>query len=49
MSWQIIEADCIEAMREMDEESVDAVVCDPPYGIGFHGQGMGRPGDPRGR
>ena len=30
--------DCIEVMREMDADSVDAVVCDPPYGIGFMGK-----------
>jgi site-specific DNA-methyltransferase (adenine-specific) len=30
--------DCIEVMAEMDEGSVDAVVCDPPYGIGFMGK-----------
>jgi DNA modification methylase len=30
--------DCIEVMAEMDAESVDAVVCDPPYGIGFMGK-----------
>ena len=30
--------DCIEVMAEMDAESVDAVVTDPPYGIGFMGK-----------
>lgn len=35
MSFRIIEGDCIEAMRGMDEASVDAVVCDPPYALGF--------------
>ena len=30
--------DCAEVMAEMDAESVDAVVCDPPYGIGFMGK-----------
>ncbi len=32
MSWDVIEGDCVEKMREMPEASVDAVVCDPPYG-----------------
>jgi len=27
--------DCIEVLKSMPSESVDAVVCDPPYGIGF--------------
>ena len=31
--------DCIEVMAEMDAESVDAVVCDPPYGLEFMGKG----------
>ena len=31
--------DCIEVMRSLDECSVDAIVTDPPYGIGFMGKG----------
>jgi len=27
--------DCVETMRGMEENSVDAIVTDPPYGIGF--------------
>lgn len=38
MSWSVTEADCIEAMAEMDEASVDAIVTDPPYGLGFMGK-----------
>jgi len=30
--------DCIKVIREMDAESVDAVVCDPPYGLEFMGK-----------
>lgn len=30
--------DCVERMREMDDSSIDAVVCDPPYLIGFMGK-----------
>ncbi|MDG2524607.1 DNA methyltransferase [Stenotrophomonas sp. HITSZ_GD] len=30
--------DCLEVMRGMAENSVDAVVTDPPYGIGFMGK-----------
>lgn len=29
--------DCLQVMREMPECSVDAVICDPPYGIRFMG------------
>ncbi len=31
--------DCIEVMRSLPDASVDAVVTDPPYGIGFMGKG----------
>ena len=31
----ILHGDCLERMREMDAESVDAIVTDPPYGISF--------------
>jgi site-specific DNA-methyltransferase (adenine-specific) len=30
--------DCIEVMRELPDASVDAVVTDPPYGLGFMGR-----------
>ncbi len=30
--------DCMDVMAEMDEGSVDAVVCDPPYGLEFMGK-----------
>jgi DNA modification methylase len=38
VSWKVLQGDCIERMVEMEEASVDAVVCDPPYGIGFMGK-----------
>ena len=31
----LINADCLEAMREMESNSIDAVVTDPPYGLNF--------------
>jgi site-specific DNA-methyltransferase (adenine-specific) len=31
--------DCREVMATLDAESVDAVVCDPPYGLSFMGKG----------
>lgn len=34
----IIVNDCIEAMRELPENSVDAIVTDPPYGLEFMGK-----------
>ena len=36
--WQVITGDCLEVMRGMDAGSVDAVITDPPYGIGFAAQ-----------
>ncbi|MBF6618806.1 MAG: site-specific DNA-methyltransferase [Patulibacter sp.] len=32
-------------MRQLDDESIDAVVTDPPYGIGFMGHEWDQPGD----
>jgi predicted methyltransferase len=29
MSWPVEQGDCIERMQAMDENSIDAVVCDP--------------------
>jgi len=31
---KIINQDCIEGMKEIDSDSVDIVICDPPYNIG---------------
>ena len=39
--------DCVEVMREMDAESVDAVVCDPPYGLEFMGKEWDRYAPPQ--
>jgi site-specific DNA-methyltransferase (adenine-specific) len=35
---RLILGDCIEKMQELEAESIDSVVCDPPYGINFMGQ-----------
>jgi len=37
--WELVHADCLNAMREMDADSIDAVVTDPPYGLSFMGKG----------
>lgn len=37
-SVQIIHADCIDAMRELLDNSIDSIVTDPPYGLGFMGK-----------
>jgi len=38
MSSIVYNADCIEQMRKMPENSVDAIVTDPPYGLSFMGK-----------
>lgn len=35
MRWRVACGDCREVLRGLPECSVDAVVCDPPYGIDF--------------
>lgn len=35
----ILQGDCRERMAEMEENSIDAIVCDPPYEIGFMNRG----------
>lgn len=35
---QLICADCVEAMKGMADNSVDAIVTDPPYGLSFMGK-----------
>ena len=32
---QLFHGDCLEAMRHLGDESVDAVVTDPPYGVSY--------------
>jgi DNA modification methylase len=34
----VYHGDCIEVMRQLPDNSVDAVVTDPPYGLGFMGK-----------
>jgi DNA modification methylase len=34
----VYHGDCIEVMRWMQENSLDAIVCDPPYGLEFMGK-----------
>lgn len=39
----LLKGDCIEQMRRIPDNSVDAVVTDPPYGIGFMGHAWDTP------
>lgn len=35
---QILEGNCLEVMREIPDNSIDAVITDPPYGLSFMGK-----------
>ena len=35
-------ADCLDLMKEMEDNSVDLVLTDPPYGIGMDGGSVGK-------
>lgn len=37
-SFEVTVGDCVEVMRGLPDGSVDAVVCDPPYELGFMGK-----------
>jgi hypothetical protein len=37
VSWEVIHGDCVHVMREMPAASVDSIVTDPPYNLGFFG------------
>lgn len=46
-AWGLIEADVLALLAKLPDSSVDCVVTDPPYGIGFHGEawdGAGKAG-----
>ena len=35
MKATLYRGDCLDVLASMEPESVDAIVCDPPYGLGF--------------
>ena len=35
---QIIQGDCLSVMAGLPDNSIDSIVTDPPYGIGFMGK-----------
>jgi len=35
MAWTLYEGDCLEVMKTLPSESVDAIITDPPYELGF--------------
>jgi len=44
---EVLHGDCVEVMRGMDADSIDAIVTDPPAGISFMNAGWD--GDKGGR
>lgn len=47
LEGRIINADCMDILRELPDKSVDLVLTDPPYGIDYGGQLRGK-GDGKG-
>lgn len=46
--WRLIEGDCLDVLRDMPDASVDALITDPPFGIGFqYGDQREDTNDPR--
>ena len=37
---QIINADCMDIMKDIPDKSIDLILTDPPYGIGLDKRGM---------
>ena len=37
-SWRVLYGDCLNLLADLQTNSVDAVICDPPYGINFQGK-----------
>ena len=35
---QVLHGDCLDRMAELEPDSIDAIVTDPPYGLGFMGK-----------
>ena len=38
MVFDLFEGDCLEQLKRLEDNSIDSVVCDPPYELGFMGK-----------
>jgi DNA modification methylase len=36
--WGLIEADALKLLAKLPDACIDAIICDPPYGIGITGE-----------
>ena len=46
MTQYVLHGDCVDVMRGMEPDSIDAIVTDPPYGLEFMGKEWDRLDDP---
>ena len=42
-TWTVTHADCFDVLKSLDADTVDAIITDPPYGIGVNGMEWDRP------
>lgn len=45
MILEIKIGDCTERLKDLDDNSVDAIICDPPYGLKFMAKGWDNIGE----
>ncbi len=38
MTFKLMHGDCLEKLKELEDNSVDSIVTDPPYELGFMGK-----------
>ena len=41
MNRQLINGDCLEELKKLDDNSVDLLCTDPPYGLWIYGKTLG--------
>jgi site-specific DNA-methyltransferase (adenine-specific) len=42
-NFKLIHGDCLEALKQLEDNSIDSIVTDPPYGIGFMNKEWDKP------